>query len=47
MPTKKVAHREKIMKKKCGSMATKWVPLEFEKSNLNKAKRERFLTEAA
>jgi hypothetical protein len=43
MPTKRVAHKEKMMKKKSGSMATKWVPSEFEESDLNKAKRERFL----
>jgi hypothetical protein len=43
MPTKRVAHKEKMMKKKSGSMATKWVPSEFEESDLNKAKREGFL----
>jgi hypothetical protein len=47
MPTKKVAHREKMTKKKSGSMATKWVPSEFKESDLNKAKREGFLAEAA
>jgi hypothetical protein len=46
MPTKRVAHKEKMMKKKSGSMATKWVPSEFEESDLNKAKREGFLTGA-
>jgi hypothetical protein len=43
MPTKRVAHKEKMTKKKSGSMATKWVPSEFEESNLNKARREGFL----
>jgi hypothetical protein len=43
MPTKRVAHKGKMMKKKSGSMATKWVPLEFEESDLNKAKRKGFL----
>jgi hypothetical protein len=47
MPTKKVAHKEKMTKKKSGSTATKWVPSEFKESDLNKAKRERFLTGAA
>jgi hypothetical protein len=47
MPTKKVAHKEKMTKKKSGSIATKWVPSEFEESDLNKAKREGFLAEAA
>jgi hypothetical protein len=42
MPTKKVAHKEK-MTKKSSSMATKWIPSEFEESDLNKAKREGFL----
>jgi hypothetical protein len=35
-----------MMKKEIGSMATKWVPSEFEESDLNKAKREGFLAEA-
>jgi hypothetical protein len=43
MPTKKVAHREKRPKKE--SMATKWVPSEFEESDLAKAKREEFLAD--
>jgi hypothetical protein len=47
MPTKKVAHKQKMTKKKSASMATKWVPSEFEESDLNKAKREGFLTGAA
>jgi hypothetical protein len=47
MPTKKVAHKEKMMKTKSGSMATKWVPSEFDESDLNKAKREGFLVGAA
>jgi hypothetical protein len=47
MPTKKVAHKEKMTKKKSGSVATKWVPSEFEESDLNKANREGFLAEAA
>jgi hypothetical protein len=47
MPTKKVAHKEKMMKKKSGSMATKWLPSEFEESDLNKAKREGFLAGVA
>jgi hypothetical protein len=47
MPTKKVAHKEKMTKKKSGSMATKWVPSEFEESDLNKAKREGFLAGVA
>jgi hypothetical protein len=47
MPTKKVAHKEKIMKKKSGSTVTRWVPSEFEESDLNKAKKEGFLAGAA
>jgi hypothetical protein len=47
MPTKKVAHKEKMTKKKSGSVATKWVPSEFEESNLNKANRKVFLAKAA
>jgi hypothetical protein len=47
MPTKKVAHREKMTKKESSSMATKWVPLEFEESDLKKAKKEGFLPEEA
>jgi hypothetical protein len=47
MPTKKVAHKEKMTKKKSGSAATRWVPSEFEESDLNKAKKEGFLAEAA
>jgi hypothetical protein len=47
MPIKKVAHKEKMMKKKSDNMATKWVPSEFEESDLNKAKREGFLAGAA
>jgi hypothetical protein len=41
MPTKKVEH--KMAKKKSGSTETSWVPLEFEESDLNKAKKEGFL----
>jgi hypothetical protein len=47
MPTKKVVHKEKMTKKKSGSTVTKWVPSEFEESNLNKAKREGFLAGVA
>jgi hypothetical protein len=47
MPIKKVAHKEKMTKKKSASMATKWVPSEFEESDLNKAKKEGFLAGAA
>jgi hypothetical protein len=47
MPTKKVAHKEKMMKKKSDSAATKWVPSEFEESDLTKAQREGFLVGAA
>jgi hypothetical protein len=47
MPTKKVAHKEKMMKRKSGSMATKWVFSEFKESDLNKAQREGFLVRAA
>jgi hypothetical protein len=43
MPTKKVAHKEKMMKKKSGNVATSWVPFEFEESDLTKAQREGFL----
>jgi hypothetical protein len=44
---KKVAHKEKMMKKKSGSTATRWAPSEFEESDLNKAKKEGFLAKAA
>jgi hypothetical protein len=47
MPTKKVAHKEKMTKKKSGSAATKWVPSEFKESDLTKAQREGFLIRAA
>jgi hypothetical protein len=47
MPTKKVVHKEKMTKKKSGSTATKWVPSEFEESDLTKAQREGFLVGAA
>jgi hypothetical protein len=47
MPTKKVAHKEKMTKKKSGSAATKWVPSEFKESDLTKAQREGFLVGAA
>jgi hypothetical protein len=43
MPTKKVAHREKMTKKKSGNAATSWVPSEFKESDLTKAHREGFL----
>jgi hypothetical protein len=46
MPIKKVAHREKMTKKGSSSVATKWVPLLFEESDLKKAKREGFLPES-
>jgi hypothetical protein len=44
---KKVAHKEKMTKKKSSSTATRWVPTEFEESDLNKAKKEGFLAGAA
>jgi hypothetical protein len=47
MPTKKVARKEKMMKKKSRSATTRWVPSEFEESDLNKAKKEGFLAGAA
>jgi hypothetical protein len=47
MPTQKVAHKEKMTKKKSGSAATKWVPSEFEESDLTKAQRDGFLIGAA
>jgi hypothetical protein len=47
MPTKKVAHKEKMMKKKSGGAATSWVPFEFEESNLTKAQRKGFPVGAA
>jgi hypothetical protein len=37
MPTKKVAHKEKMTKKRSGNATTKWVPSEFEESDLTKA----------
>jgi hypothetical protein len=40
MPIKKVAHREKIMKKGSGNASTKWVPLSFKESDLKKAKKQ-------
>jgi hypothetical protein len=43
MPTKKVAHKEKMTKKKSGNAATSWVPSEFEESDLTKAQGEGFL----
>jgi hypothetical protein len=43
MPIKKVAHREKMMKKGSSSAATKWVPSSFEESDLKKAKKEGLL----
>jgi hypothetical protein len=43
MPTKKVVHKEKMMKKKSGNVVTNWVPFEFEESDLTKAQREGFL----
>jgi hypothetical protein len=46
MPTKKVAHKEKMTKKKSDSAATRWVPSEFEESDLTKAQREGFLVGA-
>jgi hypothetical protein len=47
MPIKKVAHREKMTKKGSSSVATKWVPLSFEESDLKKAKKEGFHLESA
>jgi hypothetical protein len=47
MPMKKVAHKQKMSKKKSGSATTKWVPSEFEESDLTKAQREGFLVGAA
>jgi hypothetical protein len=43
MPIKKVAHREKMMKKGSSNASTKWVPSSFEESNLKKAKKEGLL----
>jgi hypothetical protein len=43
MPTKRVAHKEKMAKKKSGNAATSWVPSEFEESDLTMAQREGFL----
>jgi hypothetical protein len=43
MPVKRVAHKEKMAKKKSGSATTNWVPSEFEESDLTKAQREGFL----
>jgi hypothetical protein len=43
MPTKKVAHKEKMTKKKSGNVVTSWVPSKFEESDLTKARREGFL----
>jgi hypothetical protein len=45
MPTKKVAHKEKMTKKKSENAATRWVPSELEESDLIKAQREGFLVE--
>jgi hypothetical protein len=45
MPSKKVAHTEKMTKKKNGNTATSWVPTEFKESDLTKAQREGFLIE--
>jgi hypothetical protein len=44
---KKVAHKEKMTKKKSSSATTRWVPSKFEESDLNKAKKEGFLAGAA
>jgi hypothetical protein len=43
----KVAHKEKMMKKKSDNTATKWVPSKFMESDLTKAQREGFLVGAA
>jgi hypothetical protein len=43
MPIKRVAHKEKMAKKKSRNAATSWVPSEFEESDLTKAQREGFL----
>jgi hypothetical protein len=47
MPIKKVAHREKMMKKGSSSAATRWVPSLFEESDLKEAKKEGLLPESA
>jgi hypothetical protein len=47
MPIKKVAHREKMTKKKRSSVATKWVPSLFEESDLKKAKKDGLLPKTA
>jgi hypothetical protein len=47
MPIKKVAHREKMVKKGGNKMALKWVPSSFEESDLKKDKKDGFLPEAA
>jgi hypothetical protein len=46
MPIKKVAHRQNMTKKGSSSVATRWVPLSFEESNLKKAKKEGLLPES-
>jgi hypothetical protein len=47
MPTKKVAHRVKMVKKGDKKMALKWVPSSFDEPNLKKVKKEGFLPAAA
>jgi hypothetical protein len=47
MPIKKVAHREKMVKKGSNKMALKWVPSSFEESDMKKAQKEGFLPAAA
>jgi hypothetical protein len=39
MPIKKIAHREKMVKKGSNKMALKWVPSSFEEPDLEKAKK--------
>jgi hypothetical protein len=47
MPIKKVAHREKMVKKGSNKMALKLVPSSFEESDLKNAQKEGFLLVAA
>jgi hypothetical protein len=43
MPIKRVAHKDRMAKKKSVNAVTSWVPSKFEESNLTKAQREGFL----
>jgi hypothetical protein len=47
MPIKKVAHREKMVKKGSNKMTLMWVPSSFEESDMKKAQKEGFLLAAA